>query len=108
MCIRDRGSNPNAMPNMQLRGASTFPTDETSIRSRFQDDPNTPLFILDGFETTTEKIFDMDMNRIESVTILKDAAAKAIYGSKAVSYTHLDVYKRQGENRSGFLGERFP
>ena len=38
---------------------------------------------------------------IESISILKDASATAIYGSKAsngviaVSYTHLDVYKRQ-------------
>ena len=31
------------------------------------------------------KVIDMDMNRIESVTILKDAAAKAIYGSKAAN-----------------------
>ena len=28
---------------------------------------------------------DMDMNRIESVTLLKDASAKAIYGSKAAN-----------------------
>ena len=41
------------------------------------------MFILDGFETTIEKVFDLDMNRVASVTLLKDAAAKAIYGSKA-------------------------
>ena len=28
-------------------------------------------------------MYDLDMNRVQSVTILKDAAAKAIYGSKA-------------------------
>ena len=101
-----QGSNPNAMPNMQLRGASTFPTDETSIRSRFQDDPNTPLFILDGFETTTEKIFDMDMNRIESVTILKDAAAKAIYGSKAANGVVVIETKRaaRGQTLVSYIG----
>ncbi|MEY8592617.1 SusC/RagA family TonB-linked outer membrane protein [Butyricimonas hominis] len=101
-----QGSNPNAMPNMQLRGASTFPTDETSLKSRFQDDPNTPLFILDGFETTTEKIFDMDMNRIESVTILKDAAAKAIYGSKAANGVVVIETKRapQGQTLVSYVG----
>ena len=41
-----------------------------------------PLFILDGFETSVEKVQDMDMNRVESITLLKDASAKAIYGSK--------------------------
>ena len=101
-----QGSNPNAMPNMQLRGASTFPSGETSLKSRFQDDPNTPLFILDGFETTTEKIFDMDMNRIESVTILKDAAAKAIYGSKAANGVVVIETKRasKGQTLISYIG----
>ena len=44
-----------------------------------------PVFILDGFEVSVEKIYDMDMNRIESMTILKDAAATALYGSRAAN-----------------------
>lgn len=79
----EAGSDPNSMTSMQLRGASSFSADDVSLKSNFVDDPNMPLFILDGFETTAEKVKDMDMNRIESVTILKDASAKAIYGSKA-------------------------
>lgn len=31
------------------------------------------------------KVYDMDINRIESVTILKDAAATAVYGSRAAN-----------------------
>lgn len=78
------GSNPNAMPTMQLRGASSFLSDTgTNLKSNFVNDANMPLFVLDGFETSVEKIQDMDMNRIQSITILKDASAKAIYGSKA-------------------------
>lgn len=79
----EQGSNPNAVSSMQLRGASSFSTGDSSLKSNFVDDPNMPLFVLDGFETTAEKVMDMDMNRIESITILKDASAKAIYGSKA-------------------------
>ena len=30
-------------------------------------------------------MFDLDMNRVASVTLLKDAAAKAIYGSRAAN-----------------------
>ena len=77
------GSDPNSIASMQLRGASSFPSETTSLKSNFVNDPNMPLFILDGFETTAEKIQDLDMNRVESITILKDASAKAIYGSKA-------------------------
>ena len=40
---------------------------------------------LDGFETSLQKIMDLDMDRVESLTILKDASAKAIYGSKAAN-----------------------
>ncbi|MEG0499888.1 MAG: TonB-dependent receptor plug domain-containing protein, partial [Rikenellaceae bacterium] len=75
------GSDPNKLPDMELRGTSSFP----DVKNNYTTNPNLPLFILDGFETTVEKIYDLDMNRVESVTILKDAAAKAIYGSKAAN-----------------------
>ena len=78
----EQGSNPNAMTSMQIRGASSLGMETTSLKSNFVSDVNMPLFILDGFETSVEKIQDMDMNRVESITILKDASAKAIYGSK--------------------------
>lgn len=73
------GSNPNRMPEIQLRGQTSFP----SLQGEYENNPNQPLFILDGFETTLEKIYDLDMNRVATITLLKDAAAKAIYGSKA-------------------------
>lgn len=80
------GSNPNSMPDMRLRGTSSFSEDmDTSLKGNYQSDPNQPLFILDGFETTIETVFDLDMNRVQSITILKDAASKALYGSKAAN-----------------------
>ncbi len=94
MAIMDNfamGSNPSALPDIQIRGTSTFDIadGESDLNSRLKGNylknPNQPLFILDGFEASIEKIFDMDMDRIESVTILKDASAKAIYGSKAAN-----------------------
>ena len=55
------------------------------MKGSYANDPNAPLFILDGFEASVQKIADLDMNRVESLTILKDASAKAIYGSKAAN-----------------------
>lgn len=75
------GSDPNRMPSIQLRGQSGFP----DLKGQYATDPNQPLFIMDGFETSMEKINDLDMNLVESITLLKDAAAKAIYGSKAAN-----------------------
>lgn len=79
------GSDPNTVPTMSMRGTSSFPGEPSSLKSNYQNDPNQPLFILDGFETTAENVMDMDMNRVESITILKDASAKALYGSKAAN-----------------------
>ena len=84
---RNMGSDPNTLPDMRLRGTSSFPAgdNEINLKGNYQSQPNQPLFILDGFETTVETVFDLDMNRVESITILKDAASKAIYGSKAAN-----------------------
>ena len=76
------GSNPNVIPDFQIRGMSSLP-DNTSLQSSFAGNPNMPTFIMDGFEVEVEKVFDLDPERIESMTILKDAAATAIYGSRA-------------------------
>ena len=75
------GSNPNSTPNYQMRGQTGF----SEVASEYQENPNQPLFILDGFETTITKIMDLNMDQVESVTLLKDATAKAIYGSKAAN-----------------------
>lgn len=80
------GSDPNTMPNISMRGTSSLPdASQSDLRTQFEHNPNQPLFILDGFETSLSTIVDMDMNRIESISILKDASAKAMYGSKAAN-----------------------
>lgn len=75
------GSDPNRMPNMEIRGKSSI----VGLKEEYAEDPNQPLFILDGFETTLSTIMDLSMDRVASVTILKDAASTAIYGSKAAN-----------------------
>ncbi len=75
------GSNPNAVPDIEIRGKSSV----AGLKEEFGTDPNQPLFILDGFETTIETVMNLNMNRVASVTLLKDAASTAIYGSKAAN-----------------------
>ena len=87
------GSDPNALPEFNIRGESSIAVNKgldveqqrRNQRTNLKDNPNMPVFILDGFEVSVEKIYDMDMNRIESMTILKDAAATALYGSRAAN-----------------------
>ena len=66
------GSNPNSRPELSIRGRATF-----------DGSANMPLFVVDGTEVSADYVYDMDMNDIESVTVLKDASASALYGSKA-------------------------
>ena len=75
------GSDPNRLPDIEIRGKSSV----IGLTDQFASNPNQPLFILDGFETTLKIIADLSMNRVESITLLKDASATAIYGSKAAN-----------------------
>jgi TonB-linked SusC/RagA family outer membrane protein len=75
------GSNPNSLPDFQMRGQTGF----SDLKGQYESNPNQPLFVLDGFETNLTKIIDLEMNMVESITLLKDATAKAIYGSKAAN-----------------------
>lgn len=75
------GSDPNTMADISINGKMNV----TALAQEYETDPNQPLFILDGFETTLSTINDLNMDRVESISILKDASATAIYGSKAAN-----------------------
>ncbi len=80
------GSDPNTIPDIQVRGMNSLPnTDVTNLNEEYKGKSNLPTFILDGFEVSVEKIYDLDPNRISNISILKDASATAIYGSRAAN-----------------------
>lgn len=75
------GSDPNRLPDIEIRGKTSI----IGLSQEFTTNPNQPLFILDGFESSLAVISDLSMDRVESITLLKDASATAIYGSKAAN-----------------------
>src|SRR6187401_1614337 len=92
------GSDPNQLPIIQIRGQNNLPVStqgvgsevskpvsEGDIMSSYLANPNQPLIILDGFQSTLQIIYDMDINRIASITVLKDAAATTAYGYHAAN-----------------------
>lgn len=85
----EMGSNPNALPEFTMRGQTAVTMDVAGgadiSRENLTSNNNLPIFILDGFEVDVEKIYDMDPSRINSITLLKDAAATALYGSRAAN-----------------------
>ena len=78
------GSNPNKLPEIQIRGAANMP-DIDQLQSESRAELNTPLIIMDGFEITLQRMMDLDDNEVKSITLLKDASATAIYGSRGAN-----------------------
>lgn len=72
-----QGSNPNHTPELVLRGMSSFSNSGQQV--------NQPTIILDGTEISMQDLYDLDINEVENITVLKDASATALYGSKAAN-----------------------
>lgn len=83
------GSDPNAEPDFQIRGDQSLGSKSMNSMDLMLDNvssrPNTPLFVLDGFIVPMSRILDLDPERVETITVLKDAAATSVYGSRAAN-----------------------
>lgn len=64
---------------------------QMSIRGNSSMGSNTPLFIVDGVERTFS---NLDPNDVESISILKDASATAVYGVKGANGVIIVTTKR--------------
>jgi TonB-dependent starch-binding outer membrane protein SusC len=71
--IQQRSGNPGQNPLIRIRGANSL-----SIGA------NDPLYVVDGMLLTGIGN-DLNMDEVESVEILKDASATAIYGSRGAN-----------------------
>lgn len=78
------GGDPNHLATVQIRGTSSLPTVE-DLKNETRVDLNTPLIILDGVEISLARMRDLNDEDINSVTILKDGSATAIYGSRGAN-----------------------
>ena len=91
------GSNPNGLPDMRMRGSANMDmgtqsvdfnstsNDVLAVQGEYETYANQPLLIMDGFEISIQTLADMDPDRVASIVLLKDAAATAIYGSRAAN-----------------------
>ena len=92
------GSNPNGLPDMRMRGGANMDmatqsavefnstsNDVLAVQGEYETYANQPLLIMDGFEISIQTLADMDPDRVASIVVLKDAAATAIYGSRAAN-----------------------
>ncbi|WP_299568123.1 SusC/RagA family TonB-linked outer membrane protein [uncultured Pedobacter sp.] len=98
------GSDPNRLPDIQIRGNSSLPNIDNLDNLVGL---NTPLVILDGFQSTLQRLLDINVNEVESLTILKDASATAIYGSRGANGVIVITTKlpMQGALRIGYRND---
>ena len=116
--VQEPSGEPGSVQNMFIRGA---PMPLLSPRDVYQSQP---LVILDGIPLVTEHPFafdiqqydfnrvgpatnifaGIDMNNIASVEVLKDLAASAVYGPRAVNGVIVLTSKTPGASRSITFG----
>ncbi|MGL5272741.1 MAG: SusC/RagA family TonB-linked outer membrane protein [Phocaeicola sp.] len=90
------------MPGVTIKSSTGQPgLDDggTQIRVRGTGTFNnaSPMVVVDGMEST---MYDLDPNDIESISVLKDAASAAIYGSKAANGVIVVTTKRGKAGKS--------
>ena len=84
------------LSGVTITQAAGTPGMESAIRIRAQGTTNnaSPLFVIDGVVSDKFAFDGLSPNEVESVTILKDAASAAIYGSRAANGVILVTTKR--------------
>jgi TonB-linked SusC/RagA family outer membrane protein len=99
--ITQNAGNPGAATSVRIRGNSSISAG------------NEPLYVIDGIPMTTgnygqigfsgqgiNALSDINPNDIESITVLKDASAAAIYGARATNGVIVITTRRGSEKRT--------
>ncbi len=89
--IQGTGGSPNASQSLQIRAISSINTGQS----------NEPLVIIDGVAVrgSGSTLSDINPNDIESMTVLKGAAASALYGQDAANGVIMIVTKSGADGK---------
>jgi TonB-linked SusC/RagA family outer membrane protein len=90
---------PNTTPNFNIRGTTSI--DYNSTDSRWEIKNGEPLILVDGVEMTSSLVNQINPNDIEGMSVIKDASASAIYGTKASRGVVLITTKSGKFNQKG-------
>ncbi|MEL6718342.1 MAG: TonB-dependent receptor plug domain-containing protein [Bacteroidota bacterium] len=84
--IQRTSSQPGAGAQIRIRGNRSLGSDESGV--------NDPLLVVDGIPYQGGNINDLNPDLIESINVLKDASATAIYGSRGANGVILITTKK--------------
>lgn len=85
---------PNTIPSFNIRGGTTleYDTDDKKYVMR----SGAPLILVDGIEVSQSQLNQMNPNDIDNISVLKDASAAAVYGTRA-TYGVMLVQTKSGK-----------
>jgi TonB-linked SusC/RagA family outer membrane protein len=86
LLVLSSSGEPSALSSMQLHGMGSL------------NASNTPLYVVDGFPVSGTALQSLNPNDFESISVLKDASATSIYGSRAANGV---VYITTKQGKSG-------
>ncbi|OFX30221.1 MAG: SusC/RagA family TonB-linked outer membrane protein [Bacteroidetes bacterium GWF2_42_66] len=86
--VKQNNGSPGGAISVRIRGTNSI------------QGSNEPLYVIDGFPSSSSKPTVLDNSNIESVEILKDASAVAIYGSRGANGVILITTKKGKEGRT--------
>jgi TonB-linked SusC/RagA family outer membrane protein len=72
---------PNTVPNISMRGEGSIELDTSDNKWKIKS--KEPLILIDGVEVSATQVNQMNPNDIANVSVIRDASASAIYGTKA-------------------------
>jgi TonB-linked SusC/RagA family outer membrane protein len=119
------GSDPNVRSDVRIRGRYNFPASATivayngtaagiqlnpSIGDYVADNivnPDQPTIFLNGTQVALQTVLDLDINLIDQVTVLKDAASAAAFGARGGNGVVLVKTKlpQKGNMRVHYFGQ---
>jgi len=83
-------ASAGAAPTIRVRGVGSITADAS------------PLIVMDGVVVAADYLGSIDMNDVESVEVLKDAASAAIYGSRGGNGVIMITSKKGSEGKTHF------
>lgn len=91
--VTSSGNKPGSSATLTIRQSSALAKNNGQVNSKFSSQDDSPLFIIDGFFSSESAFNALDVSEVESISVLKDAAA-AIYGAQGAYGVVLVTTKR--------------
>lgn len=93
--VSTSGNKPGSAAHLTIRQSEGLAKNNGQVNAKFSTQDDTPLYIIDDFFSSESAFNALDPSEVESISVLKDAAA-AIYGAQG-AYGVILVKTKRGK-----------